>query len=102
MSLIKKVDEVVTQEVTQDTGGIPLSPPPHVKKIMAAKKKSSPARFVSPMQGVITKEDSQVVLECGIDGECVYKCVRMFSCSCLSLSLVIVRVCIKFVVLLLL
>ncbi|KAG0730308.1 Titin [Chionoecetes opilio] len=67
ISLIKKEGEVVTQ-ITQDTGTVPLSPPVQQKKIMAAKKKSSPARFVSPMQGVITKEDCKVVLECVIDG----------------------------------
>ncbi|XP_063883939.1 titin-like isoform X4 [Scylla paramamosain] len=68
ISMIKKEGEVVTQEISQDTGAVPLSPPPQQKKIMAAKKRSSPARFVSPMQGVITKEDNQVVLECVIDG----------------------------------
>lgn len=68
MSLIKKEDNVVTHEIVKDTSAQPLAEPPQ-KKIMAAKKRSSPARFVSPMQGVITKEDSQVVLECVIDGE---------------------------------
>lgn len=68
ISMIKKEGDVVTHEISQDTGAVPISPPPQLKKITAAKKRSSPARFVSPMQGVITKEDSQVVLECVIDG----------------------------------
>lgn len=67
VSLIKKEGEKVTQEISQDSSTAPLSPP--IKKITAAKKKLSPARFVTPMQGVITKENSQVVLECVIDGE---------------------------------
>lgn len=77
MSLIKKEGEVVTQEIVKDIGAQPLSPPPSQKKIAPAKKKSSPARFVSPMQGVITKEDSQVVLECVIDGTCLVLCPQV-------------------------
>ncbi|KAK4306760.1 hypothetical protein Pmani_021420 [Petrolisthes manimaculis] len=66
VSLIKKEGEKITQEISQDSSTAPLSPP--IKKITSAKKKLSPARFMTPMQGVITKEDSQVVLECVIDG----------------------------------
>lgn len=74
MSLIKKEGEIVTQQISQDSGTLPVSPP--AKKIVIAKKKLTPARFLVPMQGVIAKENDQVVLECVIDGRfCLHVCV---------------------------
>ncbi|XP_069941739.1 titin-like isoform X5 [Cherax quadricarinatus] len=66
VSLVKREGEIVTQQISQDTSTAAFSPP--AKKILISKKKSMPARFVAPLQGVITKEGSQVTLECIIDG----------------------------------
>ncbi|XP_042205940.1 titin-like isoform X2 [Homarus americanus] len=66
VSLVKREGEIVTQQVSQDSSTILISPP--AKKIVIAKKKSTPARFLTPLQGVITKEGEQIVLECIIDG----------------------------------
>lgn len=67
VSLIKKEGEIVTHHISQDSGTLPVSPP--AKKIVIAKKKLTPAKFIVPLQGVIAKENDQVVLECVIDGK---------------------------------
>jgi len=47
-----------------------LGPAPFASGMVGGlKKKSTPARFITPLQGLIVKEDDRVVFECVIDGE---------------------------------
>ncbi|XP_068215232.1 uncharacterized protein [Palaemon carinicauda] len=68
VSFVKKEGEKITQQVAQDTSTSYATVMPQAKKIVAGKKKLSPARFIVPLQGVIANDGDRVVLECTIDG----------------------------------
>ncbi|XP_042876868.1 titin-like isoform X4 [Penaeus japonicus] len=66
VSMVKVEGDKVVQQVSQDSGSIPVTPPP--KKFVTGKRKTAPARFITPLQSVIAKEDDRIVLESTIDG----------------------------------
>lgn len=67
VSMVKVEGDKVVQQVSQDSGSIPVTPPP--KKFVTGKRKTAPARFITPLQSVIAKEDDRIVLESTIDGD---------------------------------
>ncbi|KAF2360882.1 Immunoglobulin I-set [Trinorchestia longiramus] len=77
-SFMKMTGSVVTDELSQERivqGTLPSTTAPRVEvqpalttRSPAIKKKTTPARFITPLQGLIVKEDDRVVFECVIDG----------------------------------
>ena len=68
VSFVKMEGDKITQQIAQDSTAAYATPLPPAKKIVAGKKKMSPARFIVPLQGVIANDGDRVVLECTIDG----------------------------------
>nr|XP_027227569.1 titin-like isoform X2 [Penaeus vannamei] len=66
VSMVKIEGDKVVQQVSQDSGTVSITPPP--KKFATGKRKAAPARFITPLQSIIAKEDDRIVLESTIDG----------------------------------
>ncbi|XP_037781353.1 LOW QUALITY PROTEIN: titin-like [Penaeus monodon] len=66
VSMVKVEGDKVVQQVSQDSGTVSVTPPP--KKFVTGKRKAAPARFITPLQSIIAKEDDRIVLESTIDG----------------------------------
>ena len=75
---------MITEQQTKDTyivgepavaqapvvAAAPAALPPTAPAKQGLKKRATPARFITPLQGVIVKENDRVVFESVIDGEC--------------------------------
>ena len=79
VSLTKMEGSLVTdhQVRTMSQGAVqpaPISSPAATPKSTALRRKATPARFITPLQGIIVKEDDKVLFECIIDGETLCCC----------------------------